>query len=358
MKNLKACISVFVAVFMLLPASAHVAECQVCDLEEMREEIYRGLDNALRAPCGLLYTNTQEKAFLSESVGLEMLVAVNAGDRRSFDRQMEMVKTRFLGSLGLMYWKLKENMEPDEPWNASLDDLRVARALILAHDLWGEQAYLDLALSIGDAVLEYNVKDNVLVDGCSWKKGVTGKVKVADTYEISTLAYVDVLAMELLAEHDPRWMPVLQRSWGVLAAGVSGRDLPMWLYDHGEAMYDDKSPEDEAIGKMMALSYMAEGGFIPLQAAEHVRRVSLTGSLTDKYGNENISVIALMSLFLNNAGFRGEAMNKACSLSEFRMDSPGIKGLLGYEESEGCYSAWTFDNLLTLLAIDALLQSD
>jgi len=358
MKRFKACISVFVAVFMFIHASAPVAECLVCDLEKMREEISRGLENALRAPCGLLYTNTEERSFLSESVGLEMLVSVNAGDRRSFDRQMEMVKTRFLGPLGLMYWKLKENMEPDEPWNASLDDLRVARALILAHGLWGGQAYLDLALSIGEAVLEYNVTDNVLVDGCSWKKGVTGKFKVADTYETSTLAYVDVLAMELLAKHDPRWTPVMQRSWGVLAAGVSGRDLPMWLYDTGESMYDDDSPEDEIIGKMMALSYMAEGGFLPLRAAEHVRRVSLTGSLTDKYGNENISVIALMSLFLKNAGFSVEAMDKACSLSEFRMDSPGMKGLLGYEESEGCYSAWTFDNLLALLAIDALLQSD
>lgn len=328
------------------------------ELEETRRQILKGLDDRLRSTSGLLFTNTEEKTFLSETIGLEMMLHLARCDKSSFERQVKLLKSHFIGPLGLLPWKLEETLEPAELWNASVDDLRVVKALILAGRLWKNPDYLKLAHTIGDALLEYNVKNGVLVDGCSWKKpGITGKSRVDQVYDTSTLAYADIIAMKLLSEMDPEWVPVMQRMSGVLMAGVIGRDSPWWLFRPDSNTYEETDQEDEIIGKIMSLLYLAEAGFVHPEALDHFASAAVTGKLLDRYGNENISIIALASLYLSQSGRRGEALLVLGRLLEFRNDAPELSGLLGYEESAGRFSAWAFDNILALLAMEEVLGS-
>jgi len=328
------------------------------ELEQTRREVLKGLDGCLRNVAGLLYTNTEERTFLSESVGLEMMLHLARGDRRSFDRQVKLLKSHFIGPLGLLPWKLEENLTPAEAWNASVDDLRVVRALILSDKLWKIPENLRIAESIGDALLQYNVVDGVLVDGCSWRKsGITGKAKVDNVYGTSTLAYADISAMNLLAEIDPDWVPVFQRMSGVLLGGLIGRDAPWWLFNPGENSYEETDLDDEVIGKALSLLYLAEAGFVHPSTLEAFSSAALSGKLLDRYGNENISVISIVALFLHYSGKETEALAVLGRLLDFRNDAPVLSGLLGYEESAGKYSAWAFDNLLALLAMEEVLGS-
>jgi hypothetical protein len=328
------------------------------ELEQTKREVLKGLEGCLRSDSGLLFTNTQERTFLSETVGLEMMLHLARGDRRAFDRQVKLLKSHFIGPLGLLPWKLEENLIPAEPWNASVDDLRVARALILSDRLWKIPDNIRIAESIGGALLQYNVVDGVLVDGCSWRKpGLTGKTKVDKVYGTSTLAYADIGAMNLLAEIDPGWVPVFQRMSGVLLGGLIGRDSPWWLFNPGENSYEETDLDDEVIGKALSLLYLAEAGFVHPPTLEAFSSAALSGKLLDRYGNENISVISIAALYLFNSGKRTEALAVLGRLLDFRNDAPALSGLLGYEESEGKFSAWAFDNLLALLAMEEILGS-
>ncbi|MDO9509409.1 MAG: glycosyl hydrolase family 8 [Thermovirgaceae bacterium] len=328
------------------------------ELEEARRQILKGLDGCLRSTSGLLFTNTEERTFLSETVGLEMMLHLSRGDKVSFDRQVKLLKSFFIGPLGLLPWKIEENHQTAELWNASVDDLRVARALILADRRWENPDYLELARSIGEALLKYNVVDGLLLDGCSWKKpGIISKARVDQVYDTSTLAYADIMAMRQLSEIDPEWVPVLQRMSGVLMAGVMGRDSPWWLFRPDANAYEETDQDDEIIGKTMSLLYLAEAGFVHPGTFDPFASAAVSEKLLDRYGNENISVISLAALFLHHSGRETEALLMLGRLLDFRNDEPALSGLLCYEESEGKYSAWAFDNLIALLAMEAVLGS-
>jgi len=340
----------------VIPLSPEVIKIE---LEETRGEIRKGLDGRIRSNCGLLFTNTEERTFLSETVGLEMMIDLARKDKASFEKQVRLLEAHFIGPLGLLPWKLDENLKPAEMWNASVDDLRVVRALMLAGKLWKNPDYIKTARSISDALLEYNVKDGVLIDGCSWKKPgiITGSSKVDQVYDTSTLAYADICAMKLISEIDPEWIPVLQRMSGVLVAGVMGRDSPWWLFRPDSNVYEETDQDDEIIGKIMSLLYLAEAGFVHPETLDHFASEAVSGKLLDRYGNENISVIALAAIYLNQSGRRAEALLTLGRLLDFRNEAPELSGLLGYEESEGKYSAWAFDNLLALIAMEDVLGS-
>ncbi len=327
-------------------------------LLEIRDEVLKGMEEVLRDPSGLLFTNTGERSFLSETVGLEMILHLYRGDRSSFDRQFRLVESRFMGPLGLMAWKITPENGSAELWNASVDDLRVAKALVLADKKWKSADYRKAAMGLGASLLEYNTEGNLLVDGCSWKKpGLTGKSRVDQKYTTSTLAYADITAMRLLSGLDPEWVPVLQRMSGVLIEGMVGRDCPRLLFESSSGNYEDTGQDDEIIVRTMAMLYLAESGFVNMANLDGTAFAAVSGRLLDNYGNENISVISLAALYLFHGGRKTEALQTLGRLDNFRNDVPELSGLLGYEESEGVFSAWAFDNLLALLAIETVLQN-
>jgi len=327
-------------------------------LLEIRDEVLKGMEEVLRDHSGLLFTNTGERSFLSETAGLEMILHLYRGDRSSFDRQFRLVESRFMGPLGLMAWKIAPENGSAELWNASVDDLRVAKALVLADKKWESADYRKAAMGLGASLLKYNTEGNLLVDGCSWKKpGLTGKSRVDQKYTTSTLAYADITAMRLLSGLDPEWVPVLQRMSGVLIEGMAGRDCPRLLFESSSGNYEDTGQDDEIIVRMMAMLYLAESGFVNMANLDSTAFAAVSGRLLDNYGNENISVISLAALYLFHGGRKTEALQTLGRLDNFRNDVPELSGLLGYEESEGVYSAWAFDNLLALLAIETVLQN-
>jgi len=187
---------------------------------QLKEDIARGLET-LRSPQGLLYTSTTEKSFLSETIGLEMLWRVMIEDKANFDKQYALLKKYFISPGGLLYWKLSANLKPSNA-NASVDDLRVCKALLLAYKKWGDSNYLSAAKQIADGLLKYCVKDYILLDGASWQSGgIYGGVKITGVINQITLSYPDIETMILLRDINGEWLKVAQKTAGVVLLGAT-----------------------------------------------------------------------------------------------------------------------------------------
>ncbi|MBC7336994.1 MAG: hypothetical protein H5U01_12100, partial [Clostridia bacterium] len=139
-------------------------------MEELKEGIKLGLDKELRSPQGLLYTSTKDKSFLSETIGLEMIWRLLENNKEKFDFQFSLLKQYFISPTNLLYWKITEDFQKLKA-NATIDDLRVCKALILAYKNWGDTAYIDVAKQIGKALLDYCTYQDILLDGVSWESG-------------------------------------------------------------------------------------------------------------------------------------------------------------------------------------------
>jgi hypothetical protein len=152
----------------------------------------------------------RDRPLLTETVGLLMQVAVQAGDRVIFDQQVSRVRHHLLAPCGLLAWRATPDLGAVASSSAAIDDLAVVRALLMAADRWACDEARQLALSIAAAVARHEVVDGWLVDAASWEGD-----EVVPSSRIQT-AYLALDVMARLAPLAPVWAAVLERSVGLL----------------------------------------------------------------------------------------------------------------------------------------------
>lgn len=154
---------------------------------------------------------------LSESQGLLMLWAVNAGNQPLFDQLWQGVCTG-LTQGNLTAWQ-RQDGELSQV-NASLDDLRLIEALALAEARWG--GYAEAASARAEALYAACVRNGLLRDFSSLD-GATTAMKV-------TLCYMDIAAMQAAAAYDVRWSDVADRAVQLLSRRDSlvSQSLPLY----------------------------------------------------------------------------------------------------------------------------------
>jgi hypothetical protein len=160
-----------------------------------------------------------DQPLLTETVGLLMQYAAERGDRPLYDAQLSRVQHHLRAPCGLLSWRATPDLGVTSPSSASIDDLTVVRALLRGAERWPGGVSEALATDIGAAVLEHEVVDGLLVDAASWNaSGVVPSPSIQTSY----LA-VDVMAA--LADRDPEWATVYERSVGFLHAIETPRGL-------------------------------------------------------------------------------------------------------------------------------------
>jgi hypothetical protein len=92
---------------------------------------------------------------LSESVGLEMLIALKNNDSLSFDELIKLLEDKFQLSNGLFRWRI--GVEKITYVSATIDDLRIYKALNMAYEQWDKIKYKTMAKQLG-----YNLKNNAM----------------------------------------------------------------------------------------------------------------------------------------------------------------------------------------------------
>lgn len=285
---------------------------------------------------------------LAETMGLAMLYYVETGRKKDFDRTWRFVLENMLSKHGLVSWKLDGKNSVPLPSSAAIDDLRIARTLLQAYNLWGDEHYLKAGLIIGKAIRRYELFHGLPVEFFAWGGGES-KSKEID------LSYLDLYAMKLLASHDPAWVEIHRKS----------RDLILRsLTEHG-LFYDKYSPEKDKfynrdnnlINKLLCAIHLAETGVNESGVIIFIERQILdTGILKGRYDAEsgratvNYDSVAVYALALNFAILYDREGLIDLLLERLKMFQNGYqsKKLRGCFGKGNCHS---FDNLQVIIAL-------
>jgi endo-1,4-beta-D-glucanase Y len=307
---------------------------------------------------------------LLQGSGLLLLYAALTGDRALFEDQLQVIQEYFLDEkLGLLYWKLDEEMAPvPDPQgtyaNSAGDSLRVVRALLVAYERWGEERYRGLALRIAEALKRYNVApDGALRSFVSWNDAG----EVVSVARSVVLSHLDLPAMASLVQIDADWDDILATNFELALSGMSRRGLFYEAFFPAENVYRPAEGNmihmtqvalhlalyGEMSRKPLALS--AARSFLFFVKTEYERKGIICGRYDPESGRpkadwENITVYALtaqLAAALGDLDFAERLLaEKIIALQRLSPDSP-VYGGFALREQE----AYALDTLEAMLAL-------
>ncbi len=321
------------------------------------EDALWSLDQVLRGRKDTLQDRSDRSIYLSETTTLAMELAVLRGDRETFLRERAVLLDRFLSPLGLLRWRLGRS---DDGWcsNASVDDLRAVRALLEAHERWGDDEDARLGIRIGRAVLDHNVRDGVLVDAASWTCGrhAPEPPTPGQPGPALTLAFADLEALRALGLHEPRANGVLYRTRAVVLAGTLHTDGPQGRYLVDSRSYEPGS--GNPIERELQRVYLLNGQ--PPDAMGRATSLEICAQRDDGWrSSDNVAHTATASRRLARCGLETQADEALARLGTFVLDEGPHAGLPGYRHSEDDTVVWAFDVLVALIALEeAALRTD
>ena len=290
---------------------------------------------------------TKGHSVLSESEGLMMLYAVNSNNRDLFDQQFEIVKNMRLKN-GLISWR-KEG-EENSPSSATIDELRIIKALLLANNRWDSFYYKFYAINIANSLLKEAEYKDTLVDYIdNYGKG-----------KATTLCYLDLPTMKLLSQVDKKWEKIYERSNEIIEGGRISKEVPLYkkVFYYEDMSYDKEEnidfllstivilnrveafEDEEASIKWIKDKFKKDGFLVATYSAT-------SGEATSKV--ESPSIYSYVALIANKVGDY-ELFNKAIEkLKYYQIKNKDsiFYGGFGDEETKSVYS---FDNLNALLA--------
>ena len=159
---------------------------------------------------------------LAESARILSYYACLVENRTLFNVQYELAKNYLIGPYDVLYWKLSANMSPFKGQygaygSASIDDLKMAEAMLLGYEIWGDPAYLKFAerISNGIRLHEVHPSEQVLVEWFNWD--FHGNTE--SSYYLK-LSYADFSAIKKIAQYFPIWKPIMNRTMEVVAKGI------------------------------------------------------------------------------------------------------------------------------------------
>lgn len=313
--------------------------------------------SGLSSPKGGIYTNylptNQELAVatghevLSESLGLMMLATYYGGDAKVFKKYSNYLEDNMLLEDGTYAWRISETSNQALSANASIDDLRIGRAYLLAYQLWKDDAYRLNAQGISTSLLENGVKDNLLLN---YNHGDA----------LVDLSYLDLYTMSLYESLDSNWREIKRTSLQVLTNGYLGDKFPFYhkVYDNDSKAYVQEQSIN-MIDALLVVLHLSEEGranensiiWLKNQLAKgpvygHYR----SGDWTPVDGEESTAVYALIMRIaynINDEDLYARAKERALKFQVLN-EASAIDGAFAFETTLEVYS---FDQLQMLVAL-------
>ncbi|WP_300347380.1 glycosyl hydrolase family 8 [Clostridium sp.] len=290
---------------------------------------------------------TKGHSVLSESEGLIMLYAVNADKKELFDNNFDIVKKMRLKN-GLISWR--KDGDKNSSSSATIDELRIIKALLLANNRWGNFYYKFYAVNIANSLLKHAEENGTLVDYIDeYGKGNT-----------TTLCYLDLPVMKLLGQLDPKWNEVYKKSNLIIENGKVSSEVPLYrkVFYEDTKKYDEDKNIDLLLSTIVILNRIEanenEEASIKWIKDNFKKDGFLVATYDSKSGEptskiESPSIYANVALIANHIGDE-KLFNKAIDkLKYYQIDNKEslLYGGFGDEKNNSVYS---FDNLNALLA--------
>jgi endo-1,4-beta-D-glucanase Y len=289
---------------------------------------------------------------LSESEGLIMIYYVKNNKKEKFDLHYEYVNKNMLLDSGLIRWRIREGNKDLSKSSAAIDDLRIARALIYAYNLWDDRKYLSTLKKINKGLIRYSVKDDYLTDYY--------EENFSYTSDQITLSYMDLFTIKQLSVLDKEWNKIYEKGLEVIRNGFISDSLPLYqkTYKISEGKYI-KEDYINIIDSMLVVMHLSEVGLARRESIEWIRnQIYDREGIYSKYSietgepldtQESTAVYAIAARIAKNIGDKSlhcELIEKMLAL-QVKDKGSRLYGSFGDIRTLKVYS---FDNLQALLA--------
>lgn len=330
------------------------------------EKCLNFLNSRMTSPGGAIYTNyldldsqgeeTKGHDILAESEGLILLYYLEANQQGNFDVHFEFITRKMLLKHKLIGWRLANHQL--SPVSSTVDDLRIAKALLGAYSKWGDLKYQQRFLELEKALKEYAVHDQLLVDFYdSQNKGHT-----------LTLAYIDLVALGGLIHLDKEWLMMKKNCEEIIASALISHDFPLYrkTYYLDQKTFSQEENIEVLYSMMVALSLAQDGQAVQpfcnwlkekiiVDGAIYAEYNSQTGKPTNK--RESTAIYALGALLAAEHQDKELYLEMIKLMGKYQVQNPKspIYGAFGEERKLEVYS---FDNLQALLAFQKGVKND
>ncbi|WP_297639830.1 glycosyl hydrolase family 8 [uncultured Clostridium sp.] len=285
---------------------------------------------------------------LSESEGFMLLYYLEENNREKFNDTYSFIKDKMILNNGLISWRL-DNREKN-PSTATIDDLRIIKALLLGSEKWGSIYYKYEAVELANSVYENLKNKDLLVD----YKGSN----------IVTLSYIDIQALQYLSEIDSKWNKIYKKSQTVLNNGYISNEFPLYKeeYNIETGKYDNLDYVNTLNTTIIVLNKLGAGENVEPTVNWFTKELKENGAIYAKYNiasGKSITDVQSTAVYANliqiaritnNEELYKLALQKFYDFQVLNKDS-GIYGAFGNANTLSVYS---FDNVNALLAFRSL----
>lgn len=332
----------------------------VVSMEEVTKEeeiLNKFINEKLMDEYGGIYTNynnistegdlTKGHDILSESQGMMLNYCLYKNNQEKFNDSFKYIKENMFLKNGLISWRIENNKSSDV--SATIDDLRIARALILGAEEFDNLKYRYYGIKISNGIYKNLIQENRLID---FHDGY-GKSNV------TTLCYLDLYALKLFSLFDDKWNDVYTKSLEIINNGYISDELPLYrkYYDGNIEIFDNEENIDTLLSILVILNKAEVNEDISKSVDWIKERLKYIGYISTSYNIntldeskiESTSIyanIAQIAKVINDEELYNMAINKMKNFQVINEKS-NIYGSFGNEKTEDVYS---YDNLNALLA--------
>lgn len=326
-------------------------------VSEREEILLNFIDTKLTNKDGGIKTNyknvksegdiTKGDAVLSESEGMMLLYHLERDDKESFNKTLKYIEDYMVLPNHLISWRVTGTEKTKT--SATIDDLRIVKALLLANERWGDFKYRKLAISISRAINE-DLEDNSLLS--DFNDGYNKS-------DITTLCYIDLPTMKYLSNIDYNWKKIYSASLKLLDGGYISNEVPLYRksYDRKTRKYDS-----ENIDTLLSLICILNKAEVSQDVSTSVNwlaeKFKKDGAIYATYDqstgkkNSDIESTSIYGLLVRIASKTGnqDLYNMALKkLKEFQVMDKNSAIYGGYGDTK-TLQVYSFDNLNALLA--------
>lgn len=332
----------------------------VVSMEEVTKEeeiLNKFINEKLMDEYGGIYTNynnistegdlTKGHDILSESQGMMLNYCLYKNDQEKFNDSFKYIKENMFLKNGLISWRIENNKSSDV--SATIDDLRVARALIIGAEEFDNLKYRYYGIKISNGIYKNLIQENRLID---FHDGY-------DKSNVTTLCYLDLYALKLFSLFDDKWNDVYTKSLEIINNGYISDELPLYrkYYDGNIEIFDNEENIDTLLSILVILNKAEVNEDISKSVDWIKERLKYIGYISTSYNIntldeskiESTSIyanIAQIAKVINDEELYNMAINKMKNFQVINEKS-NIYGSFGNEQTEDVYS---YDNLNALLA--------
>lgn len=274
---------------------------------------------------------------LSESVGLLMLYYLKSDQPDKFDIQVNLLTEHFMNDNRLVKWRIRRGID-QETVNATVDDLRIAKALLMAAEKWQRDDYKVLAGELSTQLLIQCVTEDHL------------KAYDSPDSPKAPLVYYDFEAMQLIGQFDKEWY----RLATINIENIVNRQV------RGLPLYKDTWFSEEngfpAVENFMIMMHLSEVGINDPQSLTWLKNQLKQHGLYGSYSIEGKPLNSVESPAIYAIAARIAQLNHDEELYYLAVNR--LKNMQNLENNEyyggfidlNQLSAFSFDQLFSLLA--------